>query len=325
MTFKEILDDTYARLKYTAAPPAAIQARIKRFANETHREILTLPGMSRLRDDVIPIGVPANVARIGLPPIVARVIGPMVDRANNHQVHPASVRDFRRADPAQSFVGGPPVQYAVTGYQQVQAQPAAASGLWAASSSASDASGPVVFCESLTTGGYPHVTADQGTVLTGTTRVRLGSRSDSIVVTKFSVNQFCTGYISLYDAATSGTELARIEPGQTFARYLAVEWHPMPTIASVLYADITRTVPNLAQDTDEPLLPVDFHDLIGIGARMKEYELIDDSRAVAAQVLYQRREKSLTSFVLNDGDRLASLRPTAQGWSRLAGNFPANG
>jgi hypothetical protein len=320
--FKEILDDTYARLKYTSAPPAAIQKRIKGFANETHREILALSGLSRLRDAVVPVTVSANVARSGLPPMVARV-NLIVDRANNERLTQVSFRDLRMADPAQTFVGGPPRRYAVVGYQQVQQQPASATGLWAASSSASDANSPTVFCETMTTGGFRHVTAQQGTVLTGTTRVQLGTRTDSIDITKFALSQVCVGYISLYDAAAGGNELARIEPGQTYARYLAVEWEPTPTVDAVLYADVTRAIVDLVNETDEPLLPPDFHDLIGIGTRLKEYEEIDDSRAVQAQVLYQRRQNALKSFVLNDGDRLVSLRRLPAGWSQLGANFPA--
>ena len=321
MTFAAILADLYRRLRYTSAPPSAIATRLRAFCNETHREILTAPGMERLRDDLMPITATANKSRTGLPASVARVHA-IVDRTNNHKLRQVPLSELRTMDPAQLFVGGFPLQYAVVGYQEVQIQPAVASGLWAVSSSASDTVA-TVFCESMTTGGYRHVTAPTGTTLTGTTRVQLGTRTDSFEVNKFYLSTACVGYVSLYDAVSGGTELARIEPGQLSQHYLAVEWFPIQTADITEYLDFTRTIFDLVNDTDEPLLPSDFHYLLPLGARMKEYEFLDDTRYPATQSKFLQGQAALKSFVLNDGDRVATLRRTPTSWSQLGSQFPA--
>jgi hypothetical protein len=52
--------------------------------------------------------------------------------------------------------------------------------------------------------------------------------------------------------------------------------------------------------------------------------MLDDSRAAAAKADYRVAHASLKSYVLNDGDALASLRPRTPGaWSMLGGNYPA--
>jgi hypothetical protein len=322
VTFAQLKADIFRRLGYSAQPPVGIQTRVGSFINEAHRELLALPGLSHLRDDVLVMTAVANYGRMGLPSIVARVKG-IVDRLNNHKLRQVPLAELRLDDPAQSFTGGYPTQYSMCGYQQVQFQPTTATGLWAVSSSASDTSGPKVFCETITTGGYRGVTSVTGTPLTGISRIALGSRTDHIEVHKFYVDQPPVGYISLYNSATVGVELARIEPTLTYARYLAVEFWPIQTTDTTLYIDCTRAVFDMTQDNDEPLLPPDFHYVLGIGARVKEYELVDDSRAVQGRADYLRGQAALRSWVLNDGDKLASLRHTPVRWSQLGPTFPA--
>lgn len=320
MNFGTIKADLYRRLRYTTSPPSGISTRIAAFVNETHRELLGMPGMERLRDDVLAVTAVANKARTGLPPSVAR-IQKIVDRVNNHVLRQVPLSVLRLNDPAQAFTGGFPLRYAVVGQQQVQAQPAAATGLWAVSDAAGDTT-QTVRVETITTGGYPY---RDSKALNGLTRVAIGVtvRTDHIDVTKFYLSAVAVGYVSLFDAAAAGNELARIEPGQTFARYLAVEWHPIQTADCTLYADVTRTVFDLSQDSDEPFLPPDFHEAIVSGAAMREYKLIDDSRYQSEKIDYQRWQNSLRSFVLNDGDRIASLRKTPVRWSQLGSQYPS--
>jgi len=322
VTFASILADCYRRLRFQTTPATAVSDRIKAYCNESHRELLTLPGIERLRDDVLTVTTTANVARSGLPQAVAR-IRKIVDRTNNHVLTQVPLSELRSWDPAQAFTGGFPLQYAIAGYQPVQFQPAAATGLWAVSSSASDTT-QKVFVEAVVTGGYPHIPVVAGTTLTGTTRVALGTRTDILEVAKVYLNLATTvGFISLFDAAAAGNELARIAPGQSAARYLAIEWFPVPTAAVVQTIDATRTIFDLVNDTDEPLLPPDFHYVIALGARMKEYELKDDARYSLARVEYLKGQNALRSWVLNDGDRIATLRPIPVRWSSLGPMYPA--
>ena len=325
MTFADILLDAYRRLRLPAAPPAATIVRIKALVNEVHRELLTAPGISRLRDgnSPIPVTITANVARSGLPPVVSRIRG-ITDRTNNKTLTELPLADLRQMDPGQLFLGGPAVAYADVGYQPVQFQPTAATGLWASSSSATDTGAPAVFIQTFRTGGYQY---DDTEPLTGVTRVAIGTGTpltDHEQVTRFYLSAVCVGSVSLWTASVAGVELARIEPGRTSQHYLTVEWFPIATADATVYVDYTRNIPDLVQPFDEPLLPVDFHDVIGLGVRAKEYELLDDNRESDAKGMYERRVAALKSYVLNNGEAIASLRPRSGGrWSRLGSTYPA--
>lgn len=321
MNLTAILADCYRHLRYTSTPPAAVISRLTAWANETHREILAYPGLDRLRDDVMALTALANKARTGLPPTVARITA-MTDRSNNFKLQQLPLRELRIMDPAQAFTGGYPMRYAVVGDQAVQIQPAAATGLWIVSSAAGDTT-QKVWVETVTTGGYPNSVITAGTALNGTVRVAIGLLTTHIEVTKLYLDLPAVGYVSLYDAAAAGNELARIPIGDTYSRYLAVEWWPIQTQDTTEYCDYTRTIVDLVQGTDEPLLPRDFHWLLAVGTRRKEYELLDDSRLAQADADYRQGIAKLRSWVMNDGDQLASLRPLVQRWNILGGNYPA--
>lgn len=320
MNLGAILSDLYRRFRYTENPPSQVRLRLTAFVNECHHEIVGLPGMERLRDDVMPVTAFANVARTGLPPTVGRVRA-IVDRANNQRLAQVPLSELRSADPAQAFISGFPLRYAVIGYQEVQLQPAT-TGLWVVSSSSADTT-QKAYTEAVLTGGYPEQSVSGGTALNGTTRVQIGTRTDHIEVVKFYLDSAAAGYVSLYDAAASGTELARIPIGQTYSRYLTVEWFPIQTANCIEYVDYTRTIMEMMNPADEPLLPPDFHYVIAVGARVKEYETLSDDRLNGAKLEYQRGITALRSWVLNNGDRIASLRRTPVQWSSLGSQFPA--
>lgn len=328
MNVSALLADAYRRLRYPAAPPAATTTRLTSFANETHRDVLSMPGLTKLRDDVMPVTLAASNARQGLPPIINRIHA-ITDRTNNYKLEQVPLSELRLDDPSQAFTGGFALRYAIVGQQEVAIQPTTSgSGLWVASSSTTDAG--VINVEAARLGGFPFYDNSQ-TTLVGTTRVTVksapgatGVQTDYIQVDRFYLGTTAAaGYISLYDAAVAGNELARIPIGQLFSRYLTIELWPIPTATTTVYVDFSRGIPDLANSTDEPLLPTDFHDLIVLGIRVKEYEYLDDTRGIAARGEYQRRLNELLAYILDDPDRIASLRPTAMKWSRLGGQFPA--
>lgn len=321
MTFADMQADVYRRLHYQATPATAIQTRVKAFLNETQRELVALPGMERLRDDQIAVTLTANRARCGLPPQVARVKA-IVDRVNNHRLRQVTIAELRTSDPSQAFIGGYPLRFAPVGYSDVQLQPAAATGLWVVSSAAGDTTQSVKI-QTITTGGHPY--SDSVTV-NGTTRAQVGTtatRTDHVDVVKCYLSAVAVGYVSLYDAAAAGTELVRIAPGQTRVRSLVIEVSPIQTVDTTEYVDYTRVIAEMVDDTDGSLLPPDFHWLVALGARLKEYEFTDDTRLGQARADYLSGMNKLRSWVLNDGDKIASLRPTPQGWSQLGAMFPA--
>lgn len=322
MNLTAIRAEVYRRLRYTSTPPTATQTRITALINEVHNDLCTLPGMDRLRDDTIIVTAFANRSRTGLPPSVARIMG-IVDRTNNLKLQQVPLAELRGTDPAQAFTGGYPLRYSVIGNQAVQIQPAVTgAGLWVASSAGADMT-QNVFVESMTLGGYPNQSLLAGTTLTGTSRVQIGARTDHVEVTRFYLDAAATGFVSLYDAAAAGNELARLPIGQTWSRYLAVEWWPLQTQDVTEYADIQREIYDLVNGTDEPLIPTDFHSLIVQGVLMREYVMLDDTRVAITRAEYIQGCNDMSSFVMDNGDRIASLRPFPQRWSRLGGNYPA--
>lgn len=321
MNLTGILSDCYRRLNYPSVPVVPVVTRLTAFVNETYRELVAMPGMDKVRDDVMPITAYANQARTGLPPVVARIYA-ITDRANQLKLTSVNLSQLRLVDPGQITTGGYPIRYASIGNQAVFRQPAT-SGIWVASSSASDVT-QKAFAETVITGGYPNPTISGGTAINGVTRVQIGTLATHIEVTKFYIDLVCVGSISLFDAAAAGNELARIPVGQTNARHWAIEWFPIQTADTTEYMDYQRQLYDLVNGTDEPVLPIDFHPLVAIGARMKEYEYLDDSRLGAARELYIEGKSSLREFATDDGDRLSSLRPKSLRWSRLGGNYPAD-
>ncbi len=318
MNLTDCLSQLYAFFHYTTSPPSAITTRLTNFLNDTQREILTKPGLLRLRDSVQPIVAKANVARTGLPPIVSRING-ITDRTNNRTLYETTVKAIRRLDPAQVNLTTAPECFAPAGYVEVQYQPSngtLGSPLWIVASAADTTT---VYVESVTAGGYPY---RDSKALTGTTRAQIGTtatRTDHIEVTRFYLAAVTTTYVSLYDAAAAGNELARIEPGKTFARYNAVEWYPIPSADTTLYCDFTRTITNLVNAFDEPLLPDDFHQVVVDGAKAQECLFINDARYSVCVNEYQTGLQRLTDWVMNDGDRITSLRPMRRQRSSLTG------
>lgn len=318
MTFSSILADCYRRLGYQSTPTSAVVTRVKAFANETHRQLLGLPDLQRLRDDTISVATTANNARTALPKAVGKIRA-IVDRTNNHKIVRVTLDELRLNDPAQAFTGGYPQLYAEVGYRQVAIQPSAADQVWVKSTSASDTG--TAFLEVIRSGGSLQTLS---VAMTGVTAVQVGTLTDIVEVTKFYLSAVAVGEVTLLQTTGTGTELARISIGEADARYLTIEWSPTPTSAITEYVDYTRNVLDLVNDGDVPLLPADFHWLLAFGVRMKEYELGDDTRAQSTKAEFDKGVNALRSWVLSDNDRIASLRRVIPSRpSQLGAQFPA--
>lgn len=316
MNLDGMLKDLYRRLNFPKDANAPTATRLTAFLNEAHRQILSKPGMERLRDDVITFASVASQARYTVPPDIARIKA-ITERTNLRRLQFLPLDQLRRLDPGLTATGTPDYWIPI-GYQAVSMQPSAATGIWAVSSSASDTS-PIVRVDSVRTGGY---TATATATLTGTSRVQIGSLTDHIEVTKFYLHAPSVGSVSLYDAASSGNELARLEPGKLYGRWQGIQLYPTPTAAVTYYVDYTRVVADLTNPTDEPLLPEDFHWLLILGALKREYEKSNDT--TYRQVAQEETDglKALRNWVLYppDYDATPGVRPI--GDSNLGPWFP---
>lgn len=320
MNLTSLLAECYRRLSFTPTPQAVVVTRLTAFLNEAHRRILTSPGMELLRDDVLTFASVAAQSRYGLPPNVAR-IKTVVDATNQLTLRPWSREDYRDAV-AGTSVSGTPSFYVPIGQQFVQLQPAAATGLWAVSTSGADITTLKAAVEGVTTGGYL-TNNGAGTVLTGATRVALGARTDWINVAKFYLSAACAGYVSLYTASSGGTELARIEPGRTASKYFALDLFPTPAAIASYTVDYTRLVTDMVNGTDEPFLPEDFHYLLVLMACRREYSSSNDQPRYLAMAQEEGQAfRALRSWVLYPpGYRV--FPETSDRRSNLGSDYPA--
>ena len=262
--------------------------------NETQEEILSRPGLASLLNGSLSFDSVASQPTYALPQGIARLKS-LREITNDHVLTPRSREWYRVAYPDPAAVTGTPDSVIYIGDAAVAKQPSDASDIFVDSTSASDTN--TAYLEGYRTGGY---FTSLSVSMTGTTAVSLkGSAliTDIVEITKFYLSSAAVGEVTLHEDASGGTELARIPIGQTHARYRKVALAPTPSSAITYLADFEWDPQNMANANDEPILPRRFHRLVGLGARVKEYEKKDDSRyGVAAREL-EMGMKDLLFFV----------------------------
>lgn len=105
----------------------------------------------------------------------------------------------------------------------------------------------------------------------------------------------------------------------TFDLYL----YQTPASVVTYTADVTSVLTLLSADADEPILPLDFHDLLFLGALVDEYRHMDDSRLTVALQQQKEREAQF-KYWMHEPD--AGSTPISQDGmigSRLGAMFPA--
>ena len=318
MTYATVLDELYRRLNYATSPAAAVTTRLAAFLNTTHRQVLSMPGLDRLRDDTITFASVSARAQYGLPPAVQRVQS-VTDRTNDRRLQLRSLDWIRAIDPGLDQ-SGTPEAYAPIGVQAVTLQPSDASEIFVDSTSASDTG--TAYLEGIRTGGYPRTLS---VTMNGVTAVSFAAAiTDFVEITKFYISAAAVGAVTLHEDASGGTELARIPIGQTFSRYQGIQLWPTPSAAVTYYVDYMRNIPDMSVANDEPLLPEDFHWLLVEGALIKEWTKKDDlARRQAAQADYDRGLSDLKYAVTCPADFLPARSQTGERPSRFGAQFPS--
>jgi len=201
--------------------------------------------------------------------------------------------------------------------------PSNASRLFVNSTSAADTTPLSVYLEGTIDAGYPW---KETVVLTGTTAVGT-TRTDWIAVTKFYLSAVCAGVISLYEDSGVGTLLSVLPAGQTEASNQRVALYPTPTSAIQYAIEYERELTDLVNSTDVPILPVKFHQLLTLGARVKEYEKTDNTRYVQTMREYQRGLVNLKWWVFTQAVGTPNLRGQGvfESPSRLGAWYPSVG
>lgn len=320
MTRSEIEQAVYRYLnKATASPDTTTQTRIRGFVNDRLRAVLSLSGMERLRHDVITFASVADQESYGLPLSVAK-IEQMVDRSNYYRLTEHTLDWLRTAWPNPTQTASTPTGFVFTGYQPVQLPPSNASELFLKSTSASDVQ--VAYVEGYITGGLPR---SASVTLTGTTAVSVSASITTwVTVTKLYLASAAVGTVSLYEDSDAGTVLAQIPIGGTASQYQRLILWPTPSSARTYTIDYQRTLTDLAQNTDTPPIPVDFHDLLVDGACADECLKLDDDRYQYFEARYQATVTRLKAWLWSDASRRLVPGGGPSRISNLGGMYPAD-
>lgn len=317
MTLRDIERSVYRRLnKNASVPNPTTESRIRTFINERHRRLLRM--YPRLREDVITFASVESQQRYALPEQGIARINRMWETTNDVTLEQKTLGWLRTADADPQT--GTPIIWVPVSQTQVHTQPSAAAEVFIKSTSASDVNR--AYIEGVVTGGYRR-TAE--VTMTGTTAVSLDTTITSwIQIDKCYLSEQAVGTVTLHQTSGAGTELSRIAIGDTYGTFHSFLLWPTPASVITYTLDITRAVADMVQPNDEPLLPVDFHDLLSIGARLDEYEHTDDARRRLAEVEWDEGVKALQSWlVVLPSQRLDLNGEMRPGFSRLGPDYPA--
>lgn len=298
MTFLELKQRIARRTgKNAASLDAATSTLLGDFINEAHREELRKPGRERLRQATVTFASVASQKLYALPEHGIARINRITETTNDTKLvyRTPEWLDTVAPDPTT----GTPWAWVERGASAgAHTQPSDASAVFADSTSASDTG--TAYVEGLRTGGF-FGSASQ--TMTGTTAVQVGSITDWIVITKFYLSTAAVGTVTLHEDASGGTELSKIAIGDVTPHYLVFQLYPTPAAVITYTADVTRAIPDMSTSTDEPLLPVDFHDVLLYRAQMKAFTKSDDPRRWKALLdEYQMASSQLDTWLTSHPD-----------------------
>lgn len=323
MTLNDLEKDVYRRVGLSSAPDSASVTRIRAFLNETYQDLLGLPGVAGAfqRDYSPAVSSIANQALYRLSPVVRRVRR-VWETTNDRRLTMRSLDWYRSISPDQTAITGTPEIWVPFGGSFVQTQPADGSQLFVKSTDAADTT-QKAYVEGFTVAGYYR---SANVTLTGTTAVSVSAAIVTwIYVTNFYLDGLTAGNVTLHEDSGAGTVLETISIGSLRSRrQAAVILWPTPSAVIAYTLDVELEWPDLAVAQDEPILPVRFHRLLAVGARMKEYERMDDTRYAAAQAEYLKGLRDLKFDLQAPPDYRPKVGRPREDRSRLGPWYPAD-
>jgi hypothetical protein len=298
-----------------ASTDTAIRTRVKRHLNSWQREILTRPGHSRLlRDSEYTFATVAAQHTYGLGIPMGRLLG-VHERTNESVLALRDLGWLRRTDPGLSATGDPASAYIPRGWFPVQVQPSTADDIFIKSTSAADT---MTVDWEFTLSTMERVSGS--TALTGTTAVLLGTATTVVEITKLALRTAPAGVVTVTQTTGAGTTLLTLQIGQQFGRFLHLQLWPTPAAVTTYRVDCTREIEDMVQDTDQPLLPRDFHPILALGAEYEEWRKLSDDRAPMVYQDLEKRLRSLNAWLWDLPDHTQGVAP---GRSRLGGWYEA--
>lgn len=118
-----------------------------------------------------------------------------------------------------------------------------------------------------------------------------------------------------------GVPVVYVNLGRNSSGLLQIQLWPTPQGAYSYTVDHTASITDLSANTDEPLLPPDFHHVLSLGAQHDEWRRMDDDRAVRVRQDLEDVLKALNSYVWDLADS-TDERMAAQP-SRLGSWYPS--
>ncbi len=322
MTFADLKARVYEDCGYLPSPSTVVATRVGNWINEGYRKLLREPGMIDLRQTELPLVSVANQTLYAIPQIFES-INAIVNAVNGIRLRLMSRDLYRSIDPSERSIGTP-YYYIPEGYRATFAQPAATgSGVWAVSTNPGDTT-QVVTVNGVRLNGDQ--TAPQTATLNGLTRVAIGSFTDLVQIEAWNLSATALGAVSLYDAVTSGNELARIPIGRKNVLYDMIRLWPTPSAVYSYTIDGLMLIPTLTAETDTPIFPESYHDVLADYGKMREYERTADQRLPIAQGNYERGASNLRTYVQFPPDfhAVAGSRDSSIRRNDLGAYYPAD-
>lgn len=322
MTLQQMLNASSVDLGY-AQPTADQTTRITRWLNEGYRHLMSAPGREQLRDYTITLTTESNRAMYPLPQAVAKVYAGF-QVTNSVRLGMMTMSAYRTVNAGLNQNGNFANWWIPYGWSPVLRQPEG-TGLWAVSDNAADTTQKFnVQGFSVNGDMTPEV---QSSVLTGTTRVQIGTATDWNILERLDLTAVGVGVIRVYDAAVAGNEIIRLQPGQTSAQYQHIILFETPSSAVDYRFDVCLQLTELSQPNDIPLLPADFHDMLPLYVRLRDEKRSGaDPRLVWDNAEMKDRVVSLARYVEwpKDYTPVVAGSTSGYGWNDLGPNYPAD-
>jgi hypothetical protein len=257
--------DMYASLGHPTSPDSDITTRYNRWLNQAHREILQKKHFRRFKRRALTMATIASSPYIAIPQATSRIFS-VRNTAQDREIVFRDMAWVRRMDPGLNNTTSDPEVYAVYSYSSpVMRQPSAASAIWV---DADGATTETVHLQGVLSTGYQKSVS---TAMTGTTAKAIAADT-FIAINKFFLAVAVAASDVFITEGSAGAELARIPMGRTYSRYTLLYLWPTPTSVITLNIDAEVNVEDLAIAGDEPLIPIEFHEMLIAKVKSKEYE-----------------------------------------------------
>jgi hypothetical protein len=120
-----------------------------------------------------------------------------------------------------------------------------------------------------------------------------------------------------------GIPVAYVFLGSSSSSLLQIQFWPTPQDAYAYLVDYTAQIADMTADTEEPLLPEDFHHVLALGAQADEWRRMDDDRYVTLRQDINLELQNMNAFLWDLADSTDERRIGPR--SRLGAWFPADG